>query len=273
MGDRARDAREAMNERASAAKEAMNERAAAAREAAGERAAAARRQRDRPRRPRGGQRARRRRQRGDGRGDRRGQAETARRLPRVGLLRLPGLRRRPDLLRQDAEGDPRGGDLRGQPLRPARHQRPLPPGRLEAAQRAPVDAPARSLDDLLPHRRHLHAVRAAGHARHPRHRDPGRRLGRGDRRGDRRDGLDRPPEMGLGDGLPGDRLGRRRRPSRSSGTRSARPAPCCWPAAGSSIRRAPSSTRPSGPTRTRRSSATTRSSTPSSSPPPCSTSR
>ena len=41
------------------------------------------------------------------RGDRRRQAEAARRLPRVGLLRLPLPRRRADLRRQDAEGDPR----------------------------------------------------------------------------------------------------------------------------------------------------------------------
>ena len=70
-----------------------------------------------------------------------------------------------DRRREDAEGDPRGRHLRGQPLRPARHQRPLPPGQLDPAQRAPLDAPARPLDDLLPHRRHLHALRAAGPAR------------------------------------------------------------------------------------------------------------
>ncbi len=88
MGERARAAREAMNERAREAKEAVNEATRDARDAVSERAA--------------------RRQRGDRRRDRRGQTETARRLPRVGLLRLARPRRRPDLLRQDPEGDPRG---------------------------------------------------------------------------------------------------------------------------------------------------------------------
>ena len=37
------------------------------------------------------------------------------------------------VLAEDAEGDPGGGDLRGQPLGPVRHQRPLPPGQLDAA--------------------------------------------------------------------------------------------------------------------------------------------
>ena len=91
-----------------------------------------------------------------------GQAEAARRLARVGLLPLARLRRRPDRPREDAEGDPGGGDLRGQPLGPVRHQRPLPPGQLDPAPGAPVDAAPGSLDDLLPHRRHLHALRAAG---------------------------------------------------------------------------------------------------------------
>ena len=116
-----------------------------------------------------------------------------------------------DHRREDAEGDPRGRDLRGQPLGPARHQRPLPPGQLDAAQRPPLDAPARPLDDLLPHRRHLHALRPAGARRPARRRDPRRRLGRRDRRRDRRDGLDRPPEMGRGADLHVARLGRRRR--------------------------------------------------------------
>ena len=95
------------------------------------------------------------------RGDRLGQAKAARRLPRVGLLRLPRPRRRAGDRRQDAGGDAGRRHLRGQPLGPARHQRALPPGRLEAARRAPLDAPPRPLDDLLPDRRHLHALRAA----------------------------------------------------------------------------------------------------------------
>ena len=94
-----------------------------------------------------------------------------------------------------------------------------------------------------------------------RRRDPRRRLDRRDRRRDRRDDLDRPPEMGGGDDLPARSAGSRSPPSPSSGRRSASAAPCWSPPAASSTRRAPSSTRPSAPTRTRRSSATTRSST------------
>ena len=110
-----------------------------------------------------------------------------------------------------------------------------------------VDAPPRSLDDLLPHRRHLHAVRAAGPRRRPRRRDPGRRLDRRDRRRDRRDGLDRPPEMGRGADLPVARLGRRRRLPRPLVVDGRRRHRCWSPPAASSTRPAPSSTRPSGP--------------------------
>ena len=118
------------------------------------------------------------------------------------------------------------------------------------AQRAPLDAPARPLDDLLPDRRHLHAVRAAGPRRPARRRDPRRRLGRRDRRRDRRDGLDRPPEMGRGAvyislgwvavvAFP------------ALWTRWASPGRCWSPPAACSTPSAPSSTRPSGRTRTR----------------------
>ena len=176
------------------------------------------------------------------------------------------------ILAEDPEGDPGGGDLRGQPLGPVRHQRPLPPGQLDPAASAPVDAAPGSLDDLLPHRRHLHALRAARPRRHARRRDPRRRLDRRDRRRDRRDDLDRPPEMGLGADLPLARLGRRRRLPRALVADGRRPAPCWSPPAASSTPPAPSSTRPSARTRTRRSSATTRSSTCSSSPPPSPTS-
>ena len=48
---------------------------------------------------------------------------------------------------------PRPGDLRDLALGPARHQRPLPPGQLEAPLGADVDAPPRPLDDLPADRR------------------------------------------------------------------------------------------------------------------------
>src|SRR4029077_3622969 len=58
---------------------------------------------------RGGEGSRRRRDRG-------GQAAAARGLPRVGVLRLALPRGGADHRRQDAEGDARRRDLRGQPL-------------------------------------------------------------------------------------------------------------------------------------------------------------
>ena len=211
--------------------------------------------------PRGDRREHRRRQgrrQGRGRGD---QAAAARRLPRVGLLHLAGARRGADHRRRHRRGDAGRRDLRAQPLGPVRHQRPLSPGQLEAAARPRLDAAPRPHDDLLPDRRHLHAVRAAGARRPARRRDPRRGLDRRDRRRDRRDDLDQPPEVGRRAHLPVARLGRGRRLPADVGGDGRRPAsPCSRPAA-SSTRSARSSTRPSAPTRTRRSSATTRSST------------
>ena len=63
-------------------------------------------------------------------------------------------------------GGDRDVDLRLLALGDARHQRPLPPRHLDPGG-APVDAPARPHDDLHLHRRHLHALRTARHARDP----------------------------------------------------------------------------------------------------------
>ena len=133
-------------------------------------------------------------------------------------------------------------------------------------------SPARSLDDLLPDRRHLRALALLVLNRLDRRRDPRRRLVRRDRRRDRRDGLDRPPKwvaaliyLSLGWvavlAFPGlwSEMG-------VTGT-------MLVAAGGLLYTAAPSSTRPRGPTRAPASSATTRSSTPSSSPPPPPSSR
>ena len=96
------------------------------------------------------------------------------------------------------EGHPRGRHIRGQPLRPVRHQRALPPRSTGTTQRAPGWI-MRRLDHsmiFLFIAGHLHAVRTAGPQRPARRRGPRGRLDRRDRRRHRRDGLDRPPEMG-----------------------------------------------------------------------------
>ena len=112
-------------------------------------------------------------------------------------------------------------DLRGQPLGPLRGQRALSPRELEAAVRAPLDAPPRPHDDLLPDRRHAHAVRGARHGAAARDGAPHRRLGRRPGRHDRRAGLDRFAEVDLGERLRRGRPDRRGRASRRSSPRPA----------------------------------------------------
>ena len=165
------------------------------------------------------------------------------------------------LAREDAEGDPGGGDLRGQPLGPVRHQRPLPPGQLDAAGRAQW---MRRLDHSM-----IFFLIAGTYT-------PFALLVL--------DGalasailvvvwagaiagaivetiwIDHPKWVSVAD-LHVARLGRRRRlPGAWSSLGVRRRARWSSPAA-SYTPPAPSSTRPSGPTPTRRSSATTRSST------------
>ena len=92
----------------------------------------------------------------------------------------------------------------------------------------PGDAPARPLDDLHLHRRHLHAVLRAAARRADRATvHPGHRLGRG--AGRRRDeaGLAARAALGLRAALHRAGLGRGRRAARRSCTAAASPCWCC----------------------------------------------
>ena len=139
------------------------------------------------------------------------EAAPSRRLARVGLLRLPGRRRRAGGRRADPAGDRRGRDLRRLAVGAAGGERPLSPDQLAPPGDPPLDAAARPLDDLPADRRHRDAVRRAGPRRDPGERAPDRRLG-GSRGGDRRRaGLGRGPEVGHGARLRRGRLDRRPR--------------------------------------------------------------
>ena len=109
----------------------------------------------------------------------------------------------------NGQGWPGGGDLRAVGLGAVRHERALPPGHLEALG-APLDAPARPLDDLRADRGHLHAACLADPPRHARARGAGGGVGRGAGRCSAEAGLDRRPEVADLGRLPGARLGGRR---------------------------------------------------------------
>ena len=203
---RAAAAREAMGERIDAAKEATNERLESAREATGRRTT----------RRRG---ARRGRQAGGGGAPGEGQAAAARLDPRG---RIPGLgpcRRDPRDRRIRRPRAPRARHLRDLAVGPARDERALPPGRLEAAVDPALDAPPRPLDDLPADRRHADAVRPARPRRHPRHRGPRRRLDRRRRRHRRRARLDRLAEVDTRSPSTSPSAGSVRSPSRRSSPR------------------------------------------------------
>ena len=115
-------------------------------------------------------------------------------------------------------------------LRPVRHQRALPPAPLVTARLEDHEA-ARPLDDLPVHRRHLHAVRAAG-------RRPADRL-LGPRRGVGRRARRRRPQAHLADRARAGSACRSTSawagsPSSSSPTSCTSPGSprwCCWPSA------------------------------------------
>ncbi len=149
------------------------------------------------------------------------EASPARGLPPVRVLRLDRLRRLPDPRRLRRARACRGRDLRRRGLRPARHERAVPPRDL--APRAPtLDAAPRPLDDLRDDRRYLHARGAARAEGLARGRGPGRAVGRRARGRGLQARLDRRAEVAARGDLRRARAGvgrrlRRAPPPRSDG--------------------------------------------------------
>ena len=207
------------------------------------------------------------------RGDSGAEAAFSRRLPRVGVLSVSRGSGVVDRARRRRARDRRSVGLRGCARRPLRRERAVPPHHVVSPGQG-VDAPARPLDDLRLHRRHLHAVCAAGDRGLARLGGAHRRVGRCGRRDAPLARLDRCAEVAGRDRLSRARLGRRAGgPAAVLGRRGG---------GGDTGRRSAAFSTPSARSRMRRSvriagrepSATTSSSTSSWSPQPrCSSSR
>ena len=126
-------------------------------------------------------------------------------------------------------------------LRPVRHQRALPPAPLVTARLEDHEA-ARPLDDLPVHRRHLHAVRAAGRRPADRLLDPRRRLGRRRSAASSSSSPGRPRPAGWACRSTSAWAGSPSSSSPTSCTSPASPRWCCWPSAACSTRSAASPT-------------------------------
>ncbi|CAA9236238.1 MAG: FIG01964566: Predicted membrane protein, hemolysin III homolog, partial [uncultured Blastococcus sp.] len=137
-----------------------------------------------------------------------GQAAPARRPPPGGLRDLAGDRDGPRLPRRRRPRPGRCDGLRRERRPAVRHVGRLPPAHLVAPRPRPHGAPG-PLDDLHPHRRHLHAVRAA--AARGDGALGGVRRGLGRRPGRRRPAQHRPPAgpLAVRGAVPRARLGGR----------------------------------------------------------------